>query len=484
MTILDAMADPALFRRWFRSETWDRWRVFLRALFALPMTAAELPVYREHTQRHHPPASPAREAWVACGRRAGKSRIAALLAVFLACFRDHRAHLAPGEVATVMVIAADRKQARVVHRYCRALLRGVPMLARMIEGETVESIGLTNGAAIEIHTASYRSTRGYSAAAVIADEVAFWPSDEAGANPDVEIIAALRPSLATLPGSVLLAISSPYSRRGALWDAFRRHHGVDGAAVLTWQADTRRMNPTIDEQVIADAYEQDASAAAAEWGGDFRRDLESFVSREVVEAAIESGRVELPPVQGVRYFAFCDPAGGSGGDSMTLAIAHRGEQADRAVLDCVRERRPPFSPDSVCKEFAAVLKSYGLAVVEGDRYAGSWPAERFAAHGVQYRAAAKPKSEIYIAALPLLNSGKVELLDNSRLVAQLCGLERRTARGGKDSVDHPPRAHDDVINAVCGAIVAAEAHCIPMAPPILTGTHPNPFRMDGAGVFG
>ena len=65
-------------------------------------------------------------------------------------------------------------------------------------------------------------------------------------------------------------------------------------------------------------------------------------------------------------------------------------------------------------------------------------------------------------ALPLINSGRVELLDHPRLVAQLCGLERRTAWGGRDSIDHGPGGHDDVANAVAGALVAvAEAPRLP-----------------------
>jgi hypothetical protein len=47
--------------------------------------------------------------------------------------------------------------------------------------------------------------------------------------------------------------------------------------------------------------------------------------------------------------------------------------------------------------------------------------------------------------------GEVDLLDSPRLVSQLTSLERRTARGGKDSIDHAPGAHDDVANAVAGA---------------------------------
>jgi len=138
---------------------------------------------------------------------------------------------------------------------------------------------------------------------------------------------------------------------------------------------------------------------------------------------------------------------------MTLGIAHM--EGDRAVLDLVVERRPPFSPDDVTKEFADTLKSYGITTVRGDRYGGMWPRERFAAHCIDYLTSDKAKSDIYLTLLPLLNSGRVELLDNVRLATQLCSLERRTARGGKDTIDHPPNSHDDLINAAAGAIVAA-----------------------------
>ena len=130
-----------------------------------------------------------------------------------------------------MVIATDRKQARVIFRYICALLTRVPLLARMIERKTVEAFDLSNSVSIEVQTASYRSTRGYTIVAALCDEIAFWPTDNA-AEPDYEIINALRPGMATIPGALLLCASSPYARRGALWDAHRRHHGKDGDPIL------------------------------------------------------------------------------------------------------------------------------------------------------------------------------------------------------------------------------------------------------------
>jgi hypothetical protein len=140
---------------------------------------------------------------------------------------------------------------------------------------------------------------------------------------------------------------------------------------------------------------------------------------------------------------------------MTLAVAHR--EDNRVIIDRVLEKKAPFHPYQTVGEFCGMLKHYRCTVVTGDRYGGEWPAERFAAHGIRYETAELNRSELYLTMLPLLNSGKLELPDNQRLVSQLCGLERRTARSGKDSVDHPPGAKDDVANAVAGACVLVGA---------------------------
>ncbi len=167
------------------------------------------------------------------------------------------------------------------------------------------------------------------------------------------------------------------------------------------------------------------------------------------------GRIELPRVTGVRYCGFVDPSGGSA-DSMTLAIAHLDV---RFVLDLVREVKPPFSPEKIVKEFAGVLRSYGISTVIGDHYAGEWPRERFSTYGITYRPAKKSRSDIYLEMLPMLNSKQVFLLDNPRLVAQLAGLERHAARGGRETIDHAPGGHDDLANAAAGALVYA-AHSV------------------------
>jgi hypothetical protein len=127
------------------------------------------------------------------------------------------------------------------------------------------------------------------------------------------------------------------------------------------------------------------------------------------------------------------------------------------ILDAIREVKPPFSPEAVCVEFADLLKGYRISQVQGDRYGGEWPREQFRKNGIAYHTAERTRSELYLDLLPLINSRAVDLLDHDRLVTQLCALERRTSRGGKDSIDHGPGGHDDIANAAAGALVRAMA---------------------------
>lgn len=425
------------------------WRAFLAALFGLGFNEEAAEIYRQCTGRSNSPGSPATEAWLACGRRGGKSFVLALIAVFLASFRDWRPYLGPGERATVMILAADRKQARVIMRYVKGLLESVKMLARTIEGQTQETISLSNSVTIEIHTASFRTVRGYTIVAALCDELAFWPVDETSSRPDVETIAALRPAMATVPGAMLLCASSPYSRRGALWEAYRRHYGKDGDPILVWQAATRTMNPTVPQAFIDAALEEDRARASAEYLGEFRGDLDNFLTPEAIDAVTSRDVPLRSRIPGTRYYGFCDPSGGAQ-DSFTIGIAHLENKI--AVLDCIAERKPPFSPAETVLEFSKRLKAYGVNTVVGDRYSGEFVRELFRGHGITYRTAKHTRSEIYLSVGAAINSGLISLLDNKRLANQLSSLERRTHSGGRESVDHSPGSHDDLANSAAGAL--------------------------------
>jgi hypothetical protein len=451
VSLRKALADKALLGTALPGPSWQAWRVLLTAAMGEELTPDERAIFKTLTGREREPGERCEQLVCAIGRRGGKSKAIATLASYVAGLCRHPS-LTRGEKGVVLVVSPDLRQSDVILDYTEAIFRASPMLSSLVETRTARSLRLTNGIEIETRSADHRRLRGLTLVLFIADEAAFFPTDANSASPDTEIVTAAMPALSTTGGMIAI-ISSPYARRGELWRTFDRHFGVKGdPLIMVAQGASRTLNPTLDQRIVDRAIERDAAAASAEYLGQFRTDVESFISLDVVRACVIDGRYELPRVGGVRYTAFVDPSGGSA-DSMTVSIAHT--EGDRIVLDLLRECRAPLNPDDVTKEFTATIKAYGISRARGDRYAARWPAERFGKHGIEYIAAAAPKSDIYRDALPLLNAGRVELLDHSRLIAQLVGLERRTARGGKDSIDHAPGAHDDVANAACGALVTA-----------------------------
>jgi hypothetical protein len=233
-----------------------------------------------------------------------------------------------------------------------------------------DGIELRNGVVIEVHTNSYRSVRGRTIVCAIFDEVAFW-RDENSATPDAEVAGAVAPGLARVSGSMLILISTAHRRAGLLYERHKAYYGRPDDDVLVVRGTTLQFNPTFDAKVIAKQIESDPQLYNAEYNSVWRDDLSSFISRELLDAAVDADVVVRPPAAGTTYFAFADPSGGMH-DSFSAAIAHR-EQGDTAVLDLLYERKPPFNPSEVVEEISALLKSYGgLSQVTGDKYASGW----------------------------------------------------------------------------------------------------------------
>jgi len=425
-------------------STWAIWFIVLKAIFGLPMDDAEFEIFKKLTGREERPESQFKTAWILAGRRSGKSFISAIILVYLAIFRKWK----KGKHGVLMCLATDRDQAKVVFQYCCDLLE-LPILKPYVSRILSETIELKNGLEIGVHTCSYRNIRGRRILACVADEITFWTREISDPQ---EVIRALKPALFENPDSLLLAISTVYARYGITFDVFAVGYGKDEKDRVIFRAGTLDLNPTYPQEVIDQELAVDPAGASAEYLSEFRSDRESYLSGDVIDAAVIRDRFELEPQKKIRFFAFVDPSGGSR-DSMTLGIAHR-EGKGAVVLDCLREARPPFNPDLVVKDFALIVKSYGLHSVTGDRYSGEWVKQSFRNHGVEYRNAELTKSELYLAFIPLAMAKRVELLDNERMLRQLRQLERRTG-GAKDVVDHPPNSHDDLINSAVGALVLA-----------------------------
>ena len=450
ISLRDALDDPALLGNTLRGKSWLPWRVLLTAAMGEALTDDERLIFTQLTGRDHEPLRRVEELVGVIGRRGGKSRAISVLATYLAGLCNHP-NLVPGERGVLSVIAPDQRQSDICLDYIEANFRQSPILRRLVETRTLRALKLTNRIDIEVRPSNFRTLRGPTYVAVIADECAFWFSENS-ANPDAEILAAIRPGLATTNGPLFL-ISSPYARKGELFRLWKQHYGQDGdPLILVAQAASRTMNPSLPQSVVDRAFERDPISAKAEYGAEFRTDLEAFASLDAVQRCVSPTVLERAPQLNVAYVAFVDPSGGSQ-DAFTLSVGHYEASSQVSVIDCVREVRPPFSPEQVTEEFANLLKTYRLHKVTGDSYGGEWPREQFAKFGIRYEISAKPKSGLYQDLLALINSRRVSLIDHPKLINQIVSLERRTSRGSnREQIDHPQitGAHDDISNSVAG----------------------------------
>jgi hypothetical protein len=465
--IVNAMENPALFQRWYDGASWSGWKSILRAAYNLPMSEEDREFLRSVADREAPPQR-VKELWVAAGRRSGKDSVASLCAAFAAATFNQGHLLRPGERALILCLATDRSQATICLNYCRSLFTSTPMLKAMIQRETAIGFELSNGCDVVIATSSYRAVRGRAIAMVILDEIAFFQSENS-ASPDLEIYRALLPGLASLPGSMLIAISSPYKKGGILYSKFKSDYGNANDNVLFIRSGTRTLNPLIDQSVIDEALAEDPAAARAEWLGFFRDDVGNWISAEVIEAAVDEGCIVRSPLLGnnarkITYHGACDPSGGSGQDSFTASVAHT-DASGNVLQDCLLEIRPPYSPTMAVDQAAAMFKNYELNSCVGDAYSAMWCVESFSKVGIRYVHSERNRSEIYLDCLPLFTSGRARILDNKRLINQFQSLERRTASTGRDRVNHAVGGHDDCANATALAMVLAAQPLYTPQPP-------------------
>ena len=177
VTLRKALEDKQLLGSVLERPSWHAWRSLLLAAMGEPLKPDELTTFKQFTGRKKAPKNRIDELWCVIGRRGGKSRAMAALAIYLAGLCDYSDKLVRGEKGTVLLIAPDMKQAKVALNYAEGTLESTPMMKQLTASRTAETLTLTTGITLEVRSASFRRIRGSTCVAVLADECAFWLSD-------------------------------------------------------------------------------------------------------------------------------------------------------------------------------------------------------------------------------------------------------------------------------------------------------------------
>jgi Terminase large subunit, T4likevirus-type, N-terminal len=430
----------------------------LRAMYGLPMSAEHLELASQCAGKAWQAGIEYREAAIICGRRSGKSdKVAANIAIYEALFRQH--HLSPGETGVVLLLAQNLRQAKVVKSYIEEKLRRSPILSRHVVAVRANEIEIDNGTVIAIHPASFRAVRGLSVAACICDEVAFWWTEEGSANPDVEVLRAVRPAMATFSSAKLVLISSPYAKSGALWDAWRKRD--EDTEVLVWHAPTALMNPTVTKRFLQREQRRDPENYRREYLAEFTEAVGAFLSAESIARCVVKGRTELPPDTN-HGPCVCTIDAAFKGDRFTLAIAHYDRKAEKVVVDVLRSwqgssQEPLRLSDNVLPDIQSLAKRYGFGVVYGDQFGSQPLKELFERAGLYFEEKTftnASKADIYAELRTRINETTIELLDHEKSLRELRGLQLQLLPGGSTRIGHAShgRAHDDFADAIALAV--------------------------------
>jgi len=191
------LSDPNLLGKHFKGDTYFPMKTLGKVYdiargYPYQLTKREQEFYEKVTGRVTIPKK-LREWWMQLGRGAGKSKYNSAKTLYLATYRDWKKVFSAGERGVAMLLTPDRKQSRICQNYVNGFIDASPQLQSVVERTTREQIEFSTGAACEIHTASFKTTRGYPLISVIMDENAFIPSDELSANRDIEIASSSLP---------------------------------------------------------------------------------------------------------------------------------------------------------------------------------------------------------------------------------------------------------------------------------------------------
>ena len=452
------------------ASSWSTWLVTLRAAAGLPLNEQQQQTFAAVAGNRGPPSHRVREVWCVVGRGGGKSRMAAACAVHTALLQQHQ--LAAGETGHVLVLSPTISQAKIVFGYCLGFIEQSPVLSQEIVSTTQSEIRLRSGVVIGTHPNSYRSVRGRTLLAVIADEISFW-RDETSALPDVEAYRAILPSLIRTGGQ-LIGISTPYRKFGLLFQKHKDHFGIASDDVLVVQGSSTQFNPMLSEGDIARAMRDDPEAGVSEWQGEFRADIGAFLDDRDIDGCVDHDRpIELPPRPSIKYHAFCDPSGGRH-DAFAIAIGHR--EGELTIIDALRGHHPPFDTKLVVNECAALCKEYGVREVVGDNYAAAWVETEFKAAGIRYLRSELPKGRLYVENLPAFTRRVVSLPDHPKLLREL-----RLLSGASTSAARTPwitvASARMILPMPCSAFSSVRK-----SPSSAFGSAPMP-RLTGTGPF-
>jgi hypothetical protein len=231
--------------------------------------------------------NPRRNVVIRGGRRGGKSTTWCRWAVAEALSGKHE--VPPDDVGYMAIVSADKGQAKARLKTIAKILEALDIDHR----STAEEITLSDKpVGFRVFAASLTGVVSFTGIGALCDEEARWRDADTGANPAREVLASLRPTMATMPHAVCWHVSSP-------WSTLDAHHEMvaqgDTDAQRVFRGATWEMNPTLSEADTR-ALEPDEASWTREYAAiPMSADENRFFAAPFVDAATTGVSPTQPP---------------------------------------------------------------------------------------------------------------------------------------------------------------------------------------------
>jgi hypothetical protein len=436
----------------------------LKSLYGVPLDPMELDIFKRGTGRELYIPTEHAELSLLAGRQSGKTSVVAALIALFEAFQDHG--VPSGQRAYVLIIAPVIQQASTAFRFISQYILNSPILSQSVLKIKKNEIELKNGVVIACRACSYSSVRGVPVICAVLDELAFWRHKENSANPESEVIAAIRPAMATLSNTKLIKISTPFRKEGTLWSEFQ-HRGQ--LPYYVWRVTSEEMNPAISKSFLDKARAANEETFRREHLAEFVDQNSGWITPELLEPCIMHGRRELPRVSHGTYAAAIDPA--FQGSDFGFAILHRSDRGDVSVACELRwtgTKAIHLDFAIVCEQIRMKLDQYGINSLVGDQHCFAILKQHFARLNIFYRErsfTSGTRASLFGNLRQLIIQRKIAIVDDPELLRQFRSLEEVRAANGNIDI-RPARSKDDVAIAV--ALAASELseavldQCVPV----------------------
>jgi len=323
------------------------------------------------------------------GRRAGKSTMTAALAICFSIITNYKPYLKKHPYATVLILSHSRDFSEEILDLIKSFIENSPILSRLLTNSKknrqtafnlripfIEERELSySNVMIRVGAASKKTTRGKAISVLICDEIAHWNLSENSVDSDIDIIRAVRPSLAQFKDKAYtFKLSSPSIKYGVLYNEYELSLKKElPSDYFVVKAPTWVMNNFLDSKHFEEEYKLDPTGFASEYRGDFVDSISNFTSPEHVDSCVVSGVTEFEPENSdkieVSYVAAIDAAFKGDKFAFTIVGYLRGRVKQYVLEVWEGTKDEPVKIYEVVEQIRKICKKFDITKIFADQYA-------------------------------------------------------------------------------------------------------------------